>query len=472
MIGAADRPARLGLRSRLIAAFALGALGLSMAMGTVAYLAARHTLVVEQQGAALRQAYANAALLRNALAAQAPSISGEVSSLATGGATSSLLEVGGRWYSTSLSAGRSSVPSSLRQSVRRGQVATQTSSTSGSPVLGVGIPVRAVGASYFLLVDLSDTEHTLRVLLAALAAAAGITTILGALVGLLASRRTMRPLTEVADAAGAIAGGDLSARLPVDRRDPDLGALAGSFNAMVDQLAERIERDARFTSDVSHELRSPLTTLAASLEVLEAERASLPPRASEALELMGADIRRFQRLVADLLEIARLDASSSDLHLVEVPVAELVAHAVAGAAASLGLEAPRITVGPGADEAWVQVDKRRMERIIENLVANAAHHAGGATGVVVGLDGIPEQVQIRVDDAGPGIEPEERQRVFERFYRGGASGRRGSSEGSGLGLALVAEHVAMQGGSIEVADGPGQRGASFILRFPKVEAPR
>ena len=129
-------------------------------------------------------------------------------------------------------------------------------------------------------------------------------------------------------AAGAIAGGELDTRLDADAADPDLEGLTNSFNAMVDQLQERIEREARFNSDVSHELRSPLTTLAASLEVLEADREKLPVRSQRALQLLSDDLRRFQRMVGDLLEMSRADAGSVDVFLEEVNVSELVQRSV------------------------------------------------------------------------------------------------------------------------------------------------
>jgi signal transduction histidine kinase len=472
MTGPGERPGRLGLRSRLIATFALGALCLSMLMGALAYFTARHTLIVEQQGAALRQAYANAALLRNALAASIPSIDAEVTSLDTGRATASLLNDDGRWFSTSLSISRSSVPASLRNDIRRGHVATVTTSQGSSPLLMVGVPIPAVRSSYYLVVDLSDLEHTLRVLLAALAAAAGITTVLGALVGLLASRRTMRPLTEVSAAAASIATGDLTTRLPVDRRDPDLGALSTSFNAMVDQLEDRIERDARFTSDVSHELRSPLTTLAASLEVLESNRTDLPPRADRAVELMAGDLRRFQRMVADLLEISRLDAGSGDLILDEVVAGELVRQCVGAASRDLPeADRPAVRISDVAERAILLVDKRRVERIITNLLENARLYAGGATEVVVDDASAGSHLTIAVVDAGPGIPPEERTKVFERFYRGVTSGRRGATDGSGLGLALVAEHVQRLGGDVAIEDGPDGIGSAFVITLPISEEP-
>ena len=168
-----------------------------------------------------------------------------------------------------------------------------------------------------------------------------MTTLLGAALGRFASDRSLRPLAGVSRAAVAIAGGQLDTRLKSDPADSDLVGLTTSFNAMVDELQVRIEREARFNSDVSHELRSPLTTLSASLEVLEADHDTLPPRAQSALLLLGEDLRRFQRMVGDLLEMSRADAGSVDVFLQEVNVCELVQRAVDAGMRSLGEEAAR-----------------------------------------------------------------------------------------------------------------------------------
>ena len=192
----------------------------------------------------------------------------------------------------------------------------------------VGVPIPSVQADYFEVFDLSDLDHTLRVLGLTLFGAGVVTTLLGIALGRFASARSLRPLADVSRAAGAIAGGELDTRLDADAADPDLEGLTNSFNAMVDQLQERIEREARFNSDVSHELRSPLTTLAASLEVLEADRDKLPARSQRALQLLSDDLRRFQRMVGDLLEMSRADAGSVDVFLEEVNVSELVQRSV------------------------------------------------------------------------------------------------------------------------------------------------
>ena len=249
----------------------------------------------------------------------------------------------------------------------------------------MGVPIPSVHAAYFEVFSLSDLDHTLRVLGLALIAAGIVTTLLGAALGRFASDRSLRPLAGVSRAAVAIAGGQLDTRLKSDPADSDLVGLTTSFNAMVDELQVRIEREAGFNSDVSHELRSPLTTLSASLEVLEADHDTLPPRAQSAVRCWGEDLRRFQRMVGDLLDTSRADAGSVDVFLQEVNVCELVQRAVDAGMRSLGEEAarPRMVLGEGVRSLRVDVDKRRFERVMANLLENAANYGGGATVVSV-----------------------------------------------------------------------------------------
>ena len=272
----------------------------------------------------------------------------------------------------------------------------------------------------------------------------------------------------------AIAGGQLDTRVEAGD-DVDLQELASAFNRMTANVQERIEREARFTSDVSHELRSPLTTLTATVGILEAHRLELSPRARSALDLLDGDLRRFSRMVDDLLEISRFDAGSAELSLDEVDPGELVRRAV-GASAPVGEDGHRapvvfpVEVGPGVEGLRLRVDKRRFERVMANLVENASLYAGGVTRVMVtrhpeGDDVPAESIRVVVEDQGPGVPPAERHHLFERFYRGGRAGRRESSEGTGLGLSLVAEHVRLHGGSIWIEDAP-VRGSRFVIELP------
>src|SRR5205807_8080275 len=171
---------------------------------------------------------------------------------------------------------------------------------------------------------------TLGVLRDSLFAASFVTFVGGAALGMWGSRRVLQPVRAVATAAGAVASGDLDARVEVGR-DPDLATVATAFNQMTDALAERVKRDARFASSVSHELRSPLTTLAAAVEVLAARRDELSPRAQVALDLVASEVQRFQRLVQDLLEISRMDAGVSSLAWEDVRLSEFLLHAARNA---------------------------------------------------------------------------------------------------------------------------------------------
>jgi signal transduction histidine kinase len=364
----------------------------------------------------------------------------------------------GRWFATSLTVGRDAIPAHFRSQVTGGTPASQRFNLAGSLEMGVGIPIPVVGAAYFEVFSLQELDHTLRILALTLAAGSVAITIAGVVIGRWASGRALRPLGDVAHAAVAIAGGRLDTRLETFD-EADLATLASSFNRMADRLQERIEREARFTSDVSHELRSPLTTLSASIGVLEARRDDLPPRSRQALDLLAAELRRFQRMVADLLEISRFDTGSAELSLDEVRVDELVQHAVeAGRNGAFPVE-----LAPDVAGLQVSVDKRRIERVVANLVENAAVYAGGVTRLAV--EASDDKVRLIVEDAGPGIPAEGRDRIFDRFFRGSAAGRRGAGDGSGLGLALVAEHVRLHGGRVWVDDRPGG-GSRFVVELP------
>lgn len=463
----------LGLRARVTATFAIGAFALSTIMAGITYFAARQSFLNERQGADQRQAFANASLIRNDLRSgtQADQL---ISSVDTLPGSLSVLHTRGTWYETSIPVGQNAIPAGLRTLVLRGTPASQFFSLGGVPQIVVGVPLPSEQAAYFEVFSLDELASTLRTLAFALAAAALVTTVAGAAVGRWASGRALRPLAGVTDAAVAIAGGQLDTRVEAGD-DVDLQELASAFNRMTANLQERIEREARFTSDVSHELRSPLTTLSATIGVLEGHRQELSPRARSALDLLDGDLRRFTRMVDDLLEISRFDAGSAELSLDEVDPGELVRRAV-GASAPIGEDGHRapvvfpVEVDPGVEGLRLRVDKRRFERVMANLVENASLYAGGVTRVTVARHpadvGVPARsIRVVVEDQGPGVPPSDRSHLFERFYRGGRAGRRESSDGTGLGLSLVSEHVRLHGGAIWVEEAP-VRGSQFVIELP------
>jgi signal transduction histidine kinase len=226
---------------------------------------------------------------------------------------------------------------------------------------------------------------------------------------------------------------------------------------MVDEVSARSEADRRFAADVSHELRSPLQTLSAATSVLDRRREELDGRTGAAVELIRAEVSRFEHLVTDLLELAKTDLPA------ERRPTDVVA-LTRSAAAARGLDPGVVAVSGTTD--LVELDPRRFEQLLVNLLDNAVKHGGGA--VRVGLDVRSDGLVLEVDDEGPGVPADERGLVFDRFARGRAASARGGSEGTGLGLALVAQHVQAHRGTVDIADRPGG-GARFRVTLP---APR
>ena len=464
------RSHRVGLRSRILATFTMGVAALAVVLAFTTYGLTRSTLLRQREDTALRQAYSDARGVRAILRSNPTSAKAALDGVSDVGPAEPLLRYRGEWANTSPKFTPDSLPAGLQRRVIDEQTAAQMLYSDGQPLMAVGIPLPDVGATFFEVVPLDELSRTLGSVRVSLLGAVAITTAAGVLLGALAARRAVQPLADAAQAAQVIAGGGLGTRLePGD--DPDLQLLAGSFNDMASALQQRVERDARFASDVSHELRSPLTTLAASAEVLNSRRDELPDKAAAAVDLIVADVGRFQNLVEDLLEISRFDAGAVRLNREDLLVAEFVRQAVSVST----LPEAHLEVDPRAEDLVIQADKRRLARVVANLLENARYYGGGEVTVTVEPSQPEgeqiEDVQIAVEDHGPGVPPEERLLIFERFARGGSAGRRGSSEGAGLGLALVDEHVRVHGGRVWVDDrSDGEEGARFIIELPAEHA--
>ncbi len=349
------------------------------------------------------------------------------------------------------------LPDSLIDTVRNGQSAQQRfTDDDGEPYVGIGFNLQAWDVGYIEAFPLSQTERTLRGIATALLVGSLLAVLLATFFGWSTSRRLLRPLSQVADAAGEIASGTLGARLnPAE--DPDLNRLAGSFNDMADAVEERISREQRFASDVSHELRSPITALTAAIEVLDARRSELNDRTQQALDVVVGQVRRFNDMVIDLLELSRIDANATDINREPVDIVELCDRVSQRYGyGDLPIEVPRRA------KRRATLDRVRFERILGNLLDNATNHGGGPTRIAIEPSPVRRCVQIAVEDAGPGVADGERTRIFERFARGSAARNR---IGTGLGLALVAEHAQALGGDAWVEDRSGG-GARFLVRLP------
>jgi two-component system, OmpR family, sensor histidine kinase MtrB len=464
------RPGRLGLRTRLLLMFTLGALVLSGFLATAAYSFTRSSLVTQRDKSGVSEAQRNASVAEGELAANPTSASAVISRLRALGVERPALYYRSAWTVGTPKYGPDQIPSSLTQRVIGDGVSARIITlVDGEPVIVVGVPLPSVGANYFEFVSLTPVSDTLRSVGLSLLFAALITTMFGVLIGTFAASRAVRPLAQAAQAAKAIAGGRLDTRLETTD-DHDLRLLANSFNDMATALQDRVERDARFASDVSHELRSPLMTLAASIEVMQARRDEMPERAQVALDLLVSDVARFQGLVEDLLEISRFDAGAIRLHREELLVAEFVRQAIAVSS----LPETPVEVTERAERMIILCDRGRLARVVANLIDNARLHGGGGPSVLVTEapgDGEPVgHIWIAVEDHGPGVPVEERSLVFERFARGGVAGRRSASDGAGLGLALVDEHIRMHGGRVWVDDrADGEPGARFVIELPAEE---
>jgi two-component system sensor histidine kinase MtrB len=461
------RPGPLGLRRRILLIFTLGALGLAAFLAFTTYGLVRSNLASQRDRSSVSEAYRNSRLVNGELRAENASMASVTDLLESRASGPFVLQWNGQWSPPSSGLSEQSIPESLRERVTTANVDSRMiAAIDGATYEIVGISLEGVNAQYFEFFSLEEDNETLSNVALSLLLAATITTGLGVLVGVLAARRAVRPVADASEAAKAIAGGRLETRL-VPTEDPDLGVLASSFNDMAAALQQRVERDARFASDVSHELRSPLMTLSASIDVMEARRDEMPERAQAALDLLVSDVARFRGLVEDLLEISRFDAGAIRLHLEDLRVSQFVRNAVAVSSAPT-LE---VTTSARAENAIISGDRRRLARVIANLIDNALAYGAGQPEVSI-EDGnaAPDaltHVKIAVEDHGPGVPVEERALIFERFSRGVSAGQRSGSEGAGLGLALVDEHIRLHDGRVWVEDRTdGQPGARFVIELP------
>ena len=452
-----------GLRGRMVLYFGLASLAAALVLSIVTYASTRAYLLDQRTEFATRQAFNNAQLVRTVISlnsSDAGDLMTNIRSERGGSAVLHLADDDSFFPQEPLRFTQSNLPSELVSKTLSGVTGSQRFIFDGEPYEAIGINIVAINAHYFEAFPLTDVSRTLTTLRTTLSFGVLLITFAAGLLGLRTSTRVLSPLRRVARAATDIASGGLDVRL-AEESDPELARLAGSFNNMVDAVQSRIQREARFASDVSHELRSPVTALAAAVEVLQARRDELSERNQQAFDIVANQVRRFDRTVLDLLELSRIDAGAGAPNDETVNLADLVRRV----AQRHGFgETPFITTLNKQDETIL--DRRRIERIVLNLLENARDHAGGATAISV--TGDANELRIIVEDAGSGIAQSERERIFERFARGSASR---NSTGSGLGLAIVQEHARALNGSAW-AENTSSGGARFIVvisRKPLVE---
>ncbi|MFG1710772.1 ATP-binding protein [Nonomuraea sp. M3C6] len=359
----------------------------------------------------------------------------------------------------------------LRRAVAGGELAWQRVVLQDEPFLIVGTPLliverdqapRLSGIEVYAVRSLLPEQRSIDGLAARAWLTGGAALAFAVVLALLATRGVLRPVRELGRAARLLGEGEMRTRIAVSGSD-ELADVARTFNNTAAELERHVkqlremEADARrFVADVSHELRTPLAALAAVADVLEEEAGQLPEPAGRAARLVSQETLNLTGLVNDLIEISRFDSGVAALVLNEVDVAELVRSTLR----ARGWSEPVHTELPAAVTA--RLDPRRVDVILANLVGNALRH--GEPPVSVRLSADQHWIALEVRDHGPGLKEAVLPHVFDRFYKANAA--RARSEGSGLGLAIALENARLHRGDLTVANAP-DGGAMFTLRLPR-----
>ncbi|MFL6025510.1 MAG: MtrAB system histidine kinase MtrB, partial [Friedmanniella sp.] len=373
----------------------------------------------------------------------------------------------------------SSIPRSLVTEVQQSTDLLMTPTTvhyrSGEPP----VPGYAAGATLtlpangryqiYLVFPLTQEVGTLKVVRNAVVTTGAILLILLTFIAALVSRQVVAPVRAARRAAESLASGNLHDRMQVKGTD-DLARLATSMNYMASELQKQINTleelsavQQRFVSDVSHELRTPLTTVRMAAEVLHDAREDFDPIAARSAELLQNELDRFEALLNDLLEISRFDAGAAELTVSKVDLRDLVARVVESAA-PLAEKYRTLVLTHDSGPATAEVDARRIERILRNLLVNAIEHSEGRP-VHIFVEADDHAVAVAVRDHGIGFEAGQAKQVFLRFWRADPARAR-TVGGTGLGLSIAMEDANLHGGWLTAWGRPGQ-GAQFRLTLPR-----
>lgn len=352
---------------------------------------------------------------------------------------------------------------------------TEDGVTTTSPGLVVGSPIQiplAGSHELYLVFDLNSDQQTLHFVQQTLfIGGLAIIFIIGG-VAYLVTGWIVRPVKVAAEVSEEIADGALDVRL-LEKGEDVVSLLARSFNRMADSLQQQITKLAsvskmqqRFVSDVSHELRTPLTTIKLAGDLIFEARENLDPSLKRSAEILQGQIERFEVLLSDLLEISRYDAGAVRPELEIHDLNQVVGSAIASIDPLASKRGSAIEIDLPKGEVLAEIDNRRIERLLRNLLANAIEHGEGKPiQVAVGMN--EDAVAVRVTDNGVGMSEAELARVFDRFWRADPARKR-TTGGTGLGLAISLEDTLLHGGSLDVSAKQGA-GASFRLTLPKVQ---
>ncbi|WP_084477030.1 MtrAB system histidine kinase MtrB [Actinokineospora enzanensis] len=338
--------------------------------------------------------------------------------------------------------------------------------------LMVGVPVSTSTPplQLYMLYPLAAEQRTIDVVQSTLVVGGLVLLLLLAGITNLVTRQVVLPVRRAARAAERFADGELDERMVVAGED-DVARLAQSYNEMAESIARQIRQleefghvQRRFTSDVSHELRTPLTTVRMAADVLHASRAQFPAGLARSTELLVDELDRFETLLADLLEISRLDAGVEELIAEYVDLRAIARRAVESVRVIAHNAGSEIVLDLPEEEVVAEVESRRVERIMRNLLANAIDHGEGNP-VELRMVGDADSIAVTVRDHGVGLRTGEAELVFNRFWRADPSRNRHTG-GTGLGLAISLEDARLHGGGLDAWGEPGE-GACFRLTLPR-----
>jgi len=337
------------------------------------------------------------------------------------------------------------------------------------PALAAGVPLGRYYQLYYIF-PFDDQQQTLQLVQKILVGVGLALVALLAAIASLVTRWVVLPVRHAAQAAQRLSAGQLEERMRVQGSD-DLAALATSFNEMAASLQDKLRKledlssvQRQFVSDVSHELRTPLATIRMAADLLFEARDELDPVAGRSVELLQSQLERFEELLVDLLEISRHDAGAATLDAELVDVCDLVRRSADDAQQLAERKGGRIEFRLPAEGCFAEVDRRRVERILRNVLVNAVEHGEGKDVVVTAaIDS--DAVAVAVRDHGVGLRPGEEQLVFDRFWRADPARAR-TIGGSGLGLAISLEDARLHGGWLQ-AWGERGKGSVFRLTLPR-----
>ncbi|HWB67587.1 MAG TPA: MtrAB system histidine kinase MtrB [Mycobacteriales bacterium] len=369
------------------------------------------------------------------------------------------------------------IPRRLRDIVsnqsRQAWTYTTVTQSNGDRVPGLvaGAPVQAGSVRYelYYVFPLSRQAETLNLVERTMLFAGLALVVLLVGIAALVARQVVRPVRQAAVTAERLAAGQLKERMAVHGED-DLARLAASFNRMADTVQQQISQlrelsrlQRRFVADVSHELRTPITTIRMAADLMHDASADLPPELARSSELLQTQLGRFEALLSDLLEISRHDAGAAVLEVEPTDLRQLVAGVVDARVPVAARNGTTIVTDLPDAAVIVEVDPRRIDRVLRNLVDNAIGHANGQP-VEVRLRGDDGGVAVAVRDHGVGLRPGDASLVFGRFWRADPARAR-THGGSGLGLSIALEDTRLHGGWLQ-AWGEPDRGSVFRLTLP------